>query len=94
MTQILLLPIFVVWFGIAFPIAALILGTIIWCTVHVMKDLAVGTRGEIWCPVHERMMRVRGTPRRFLGIVPFTSLRRCERYGPYRIRCAKCCLEV
>jgi hypothetical protein len=92
MIEILLLPIFLVWFGLAFPIAILIVGTIVWCTMHVLKDVAVPQEGDVWCPIHERRMHVKGTPRRFLVGVPFSALRRCELYGPYAIRCAKDCL--
>jgi hypothetical protein len=92
MPEILLLPIFLVWFGIAFPIALLILATIVWCTAHLLKDIAVPQDGDLWCPVHKRPMHVKGTPRRFLVGGPFSALRRCERYGPYPIRCSKECL--
>lgn len=92
MIEILLLPIFLVWFGLAFPIALIILGTVVWCTAHLMKDVAVPQEGDVWCPIHERRMHVKGTPRRFLVGVPFSALRRCERFGPYPIRCAKDCI--
>jgi hypothetical protein len=94
MIDILLLPIFLVWFGMAFPILLLIVGTIIWCTVHLLKDVAVPVEGDLWCPVHKRQMHVKGTPRRFLTDVPFSGLRRCERFGPYPIRCGKDCIRV
>ena len=92
MIEILLLPIFLVWFCMAFPVLAAIVGTIVWCAFHMVHDAIVAERGCVWCPVFERQMLVKGTRRRFITGVQFATLRRCERYDGHRIRCAKVCL--
>lgn len=92
MLQIGLWPILAVWAGLAFVVLAGIVTIIVWSTAHLMRDEA-GTKGDVWCPVYDKPMHVRGIPRRFLVGAPFMKLRRCERWGVDQIRCGKWCLR-
>lgn len=90
--QLLLWPILAVWMGLAVLITLGIVGTVLWSTAHLMWDSARGKEGDIWCPVSQRDFHVRGIPRRFNVNGEFVALRRCERWGRGRIRCARPCL--
>ncbi len=91
MIQFALWPILAVIMGIALLIGSGIVATIVWCTAHLATDLALGAKGDLWCPVLRKSMRVTGTPRRAVD-APFTNLRRCERWGEGPVKCAKFCL--
>ena len=91
MLKIALWPILAVFMGLAFVTVAAILGTIVWSTAHLVRDVVVGNDGQIWCPVHKQMMTVHGVPRGSI-LAPFVALNRCQEYGAGRIRCGKTCL--
>ncbi len=88
----LLWPLLAVWMGLALLIAVGIVALFVYCTMHVAYDVAVGSDGDVYCPVHKRAMRVHGAPRHSKTGVPFASLRTCERFGSGHIRCGKFCL--
>jgi len=91
MLQLALWPILAIIMGIALVTAVGILGTIVWSTAHMVRDVVVGDDGQIWCPVHKQMMTVHGVPRGSL-MAPFAGLDKCQEYGDGRIRCRKSCL--
>ena len=91
MLQFALWPILAVIIGLALVTAVGILGTIAWSTAHMVRDVAVGDDGQIWCPVHKQMMTVHGVPRGSIA-APFAGLDKCQEYGDGRIQCSKTCL--
>lgn len=93
MLHLVLWPILAVWAGLAFVVLFAVVVTIAWGTAHLMRD-EVGAKGDVWCPVYDKPMKVRGIPRRFLVGAPFLTLRRCERWGTDHIKCGKWCLRT
>jgi len=91
MLQFALWPILAVIMGLALLTGAAILGTLVWSSAHLLRDMVVGDDGKIWCPVHKQMMSVHGVPRGSI-LAPFVSLNRCQEYGAGHIRCGKTCL--
>lgn len=94
MLRLALVPVFLVWVVLAGVVALGLAATLGWCLWHVLGDILWPSRGRIWCPVLERSMRVYGVPRHSSVGVQFSSLARCERWGPYPVRCAKKCLTA
>jgi hypothetical protein len=92
MLQLALWPILALIMGIAFLIGAGIVTTIVWCTANLIRDMLFGDDGEIWCPVLKRQFHVHGTPRGSMIGIPFSGLKRCERWGEGHIECKKACL--
>jgi hypothetical protein len=91
MLQFALWPILAIIMGLAFVTLFTIVGIISWSTAHLMRDVAIGDDGKIWCPVHKQFMTVHGVPRGSIT-APFAGLDRCQEYGDGRIQCRKTCL--
>jgi hypothetical protein len=91
MLHLALWLILTVFMGFGLLTAVIILGTVTWNTAHLVRDVFVGSDGQIWCPVHKQMMTVHGVPRGSI-LAPFVALDRCSEYGAGRIRCGKTCL--
>ena len=92
MLQLALWPVLALIMGVALVTAVAILGTIVWNTAHMVRDVVVGDDGQIWCPVHKQMMSVHGVPRGSIA-APFAGLDKCQEYGTGRILCRKTCLD-
>ena len=92
MLDLFLWPVMAVWMGLAFVVGGTIVGTIAWCTMHMLRDVLVGQAGKIWCPSAQREMVVHGTPTHSTVGLPFAALSRCERWGNGAIICSKSCL--
>lgn len=93
MLQFVLWPILAVWMGLAVLITLGIVAMLVWGTAHQLKDEA-GEEGEVWCPVLQQTMKVKGISRHTTALPEFADLKRCEHWGNGRVGCAKACLEV
>jgi len=92
MLKLALWPILAVWAGLAFVVLAAIVAVLGWSTGLVLKDVAKGDEGDLWCPVHKKMMHVSGVPRRSNVDAPFTHLRTCDNWEDGKVRCQQTCL--